>query len=80
MWSFFASVALFFALLVFSALWQRRHPRPPDTAVDEDIHKAAEIAQRRHRKKYGREDTGLHRTLQGMDGQGGRKPRTVGKA
>lgn len=70
MWSFIATVAICLILLVIGSLLQRKERRQikdERTRVNEDIHKVAEIAQRRHRAKFGHDDTGLNQALNGKD-------------
>lgn len=62
MWSFLASVFIFVGLVVVLGFWQRRmrQTRQHATAtVDQQIHAAVEIAQRRHVKRFGRASTDL---------------------
>lgn len=66
MWSFIGSAAAFVLLVVALGLWQyriRKNHKNMIQAVDQEIHRAAEVAQRRHKQRYGKEDTGLHQTL-----------------
>lgn len=68
MWSFITSVTIFAVLVVALGLWRRRTRRNVKTAavaVDQQIHAAAEIAQRRHVQKFGRASTDLTHTLNG---------------
>ncbi len=68
MWSFIASVIIFVLLVVSLGFWQRRMRRRVKTAtaqVDQQIHAAAEVAQRRHVQRFGRENTDLTHTLNG---------------
>jgi len=66
MWSFLVSVIVFVTLIGGLGLWQyrlRKTTKNEAARVDQEIHKVAEIAQRRHVRRYGKEDTGLHQTL-----------------
>lgn len=68
MWSFIASVLVFTVLVVSLGLWQRRTRRNVKHAtaeVDQQIHAAAEVAQRRHVQRFGRASTDLQHTLNG---------------
>jgi preprotein translocase subunit SecG len=66
MWSFVVTV-LFFAIVIgLGALLQRKTTRQikqDRPEVKAAINQAAEIAQRRHKAAFGREDTGLHQTM-----------------
>lgn len=65
-WSFIATV-LFFTIIVVAAVVahhrQRRHEEHAYRESERAILEAGEVAQRRHVDKFGREDTGLHKTL-----------------
>lgn len=66
MWSFIISVIIFVVLVVVLALWQRRTRRSIQHAtveVEQQIHAAAEVAQRRHVQRFGRASTDLTHTL-----------------
>jgi hypothetical protein len=66
MWSFIASVIIFVVFGLGLALWQRRTrqtTKTVNTEVDQQIHAAAEVAQRRHVQKFGRASTDLTHTL-----------------
>lgn len=66
MWSFLGSAGAFLLLVLVLGFWQHRsRKRLNDTAqkVDQEIQRAAEIVQRRHVQRYGREDTGLNQAL-----------------
>lgn len=68
MWSFITSVTVFVILVVCLGLWQRRTRRNVKLAaaeVDQQIHAAAEVAQRRHVQRFGRASTDLTHTLNG---------------
>jgi len=68
MWSFLISAGLFLALVLGLGLWQYRTRKTTKHAaqqVDQEIFRAAEIAQRRHVQRFGKENTGLHDTLSG---------------
>lgn len=68
MWSSIASVTIFVVLVVALGLWQRRTRRNikhASVAVDQQIHAAAEVAQRRHVQRFGRASTDLTHTLSG---------------
>jgi len=68
MWSSITSVAIFIVLVVVLGLWQRRTRRTIKAAsvtVDQQIHAAAEVAQRRHVQRFGRASTDLTQTLNG---------------
>lgn len=68
MQSFFISVAVFVVLVVGLALWQRRTRRTSKhdgARIDEQIHLAAEVAQRRHVRVFGRASTDIQTTLNG---------------
>lgn len=70
MWSFIASVIVFVVLVVALRLWQYRQRRAikVETAiVDQRIHDAAEVAQRRHVQRFGRASTDLANTMNGAD-------------
>lgn len=73
MWSFIASVIVFLALVGGLGLWQRftrRTVKNQTTVVDQEIQNAAEIAQRRHKQRFGRESTGLMQALAHADNTG----------
>lgn len=66
MWSLLGTILFFALLILLSAVAQ--HRRDKETKIEtkrvsKEIESAAEVAQRRHRQKYGRDDTGLHRTM-----------------
>ncbi len=68
MWSFIASVLVFVTLVVALGLWQRRTRRNVKhvaAEVDQQIHAAAEVAQRRHVQRFGRASTDLAHTMRG---------------
>lgn len=68
MWSFIASVLIFVILVIALGLWQRRTRRnvkATTAEVDQQIHAAAEVAQRRHVQRFGRASTDLAHTLAG---------------
>jgi len=68
MWSFIASITIFVVLVVCLGLWQRRTRRNVKHVareVDQQIHAAAEVAQRRHVQRFGRASTDLTHTLNG---------------
>lgn len=68
MWSFVASVLIFTVLVVGLGLWQRRTRRTVKhvtAEVDQQIHAAAEVAQRRHVQRFGRASTDLAHTMRG---------------
>jgi len=68
MWSSIASIAIFVVLVIALGLWQRRTRRTikrASAAVDQQIHAAAEVAQRRHVQRFGRASTDLAQTLNG---------------
>jgi len=68
MWSFIASVIIFVVFGLGLAFWQRhtrRTIKTVNTEVDQQIHAAAEVAQRRHVQKFGRASTDLQHTLNG---------------
>jgi hypothetical protein len=72
MWSFIVSVIIFAALIGGLGFWQHRSRKTiksEATRVDQEINKAAEIAQRRHVQRFGKEDTGLQQTLSGPIGK-----------
>ena len=68
MWSFIGSVILFVVLGVVLILW--RHVTKKKLSVereqiDQQINAAAEVAQRRHKSKFGRASTDLNDSLNG---------------
>lgn len=69
MWSFLVTV-LFFIAVVGAGLWSQRKQtkriKSERLEVKMAIDKAAEVAQRRHKATFGREDTGLHHTMSGI--------------
>lgn len=65
--SFLVSVIMFVVLVGGLAFWQRRVRRTVqvDTSkIDREISNAAEIAQRRHKQRFGRASTGLEEAIQ----------------
>jgi uncharacterized protein HemX len=67
-WSFAASVAIFVVLGLGLGLWQwrtRHSTRRVAVEVDQHIHAAAEIAQRRHQQKFGRASTDIAQAMNG---------------
>lgn len=68
MWTFIASITIFTVLVACLGLWQRRTWRTVKHVaheVDQQIHVAAEVAQRRHVQRFGRMSTDLTHTLNG---------------
>jgi hypothetical protein len=68
MWSFLASIVFFTLLVLLVGLIQRRYKSETKAGAaeaEEAIRTISDIAQRRHKQRYGKEDTGLHRTLSG---------------
>lgn len=66
MWSFIASVVVFLLLIGGLGFWQRRTRRViqrESAEVDQQIYNAAEVAQRRHVRRFGRASTDLDQTL-----------------
>lgn len=66
MWSFLVTVGAFLVLVLLASLSQhraRRASREERRQLEQKIHLLAEVAQRRHRARFGREDSGLHETL-----------------
>lgn len=56
MWSFLASIILFFSLVGGLGFWQRttrRSLREQSAAAERQIARAAGVAQRRHVRRYG---------------------------
>jgi hypothetical protein len=56
MWSFILSIAMFITLVGGLGFWQRttrRALREQVAATEHQIARAAEVAQRRHRQRYG---------------------------
>lgn len=74
MWSFIASVIVFLALVFGFGFWQRVTRRPTKSAktavVDQEIQHVAEVAQRRHKQRFGRESTGIMEILNPGPGTG----------
>ena len=68
MWSFIASALAFVVLVCVLGFWQR-HMRKRgrngvyEVDVDQEIQRSAEIAQRLHLRRFGKEDTGLHQAF-----------------
>jgi len=66
--SFVISVIVFVVLVAGLVLWQRwtrRASKPSSARIDEQIHLAAEVAQRRHVQRFGRASTDIQTTLNG---------------
>lgn len=66
--SFAVSITVFIIFVAGLVLWQRRTRRaskPSDARIDEQIHLAAEVAQRRHVQRFGRASTDIQTTLNG---------------
>ena len=66
MWSFLLSAGLFIALVLTLGVWQFRTRKTSNVVamqVDQEITRAAEIAQRRHVQRFGTEDKELREAL-----------------
>ena len=68
MWSFLASVIVFITLISGLGAWQwriRRVTKAANVQVDQQINEVAEVAQRRHKQRFGRASTDLEPALNG---------------
>ena len=68
MWSFLASVIVFLTLIAGLGTWQwrtRRVTKAANVQVDQQINEVAEVAQRRHKQRFGRASTDLEPALNG---------------
>lgn len=66
MWSFIISAVAFVLLVAALGLWQycvRKQTRVTAEQADHEIYRVAEIAQRRYRERYGKDDTSLQQTF-----------------
>jgi uncharacterized membrane protein len=66
MQSFIVSVIVFVVLVLVLAFWQRRVRRTVEvdtSKIEHEINAAAEIAQRRHKQRFGRASTGLEEAI-----------------
>jgi uncharacterized protein YneF (UPF0154 family) len=73
MWSFIASVIVFLVLISGFGFWQRitrRQTKSNAPIVDQQIQSVAEVAQRRHKQRFGRESTGIMEILNPDPGTG----------
>jgi len=61
MWTLVA-IGIFLAFFVVGYIRNRRD-RSSRAELERELHDVAEIAQRRHRQQYGRDDTGALRTM-----------------
>lgn len=68
MWSFIASVIVFVVLGIGLLLWRHATKKKVTierAQVDQQINAAAEVAQRRHKQRFGRASTDLNDSLNG---------------
>ena len=60
------SILVFLVLFMLAMIWTvrvRRSSRRHNELMENELRVVAQIAQRRHVLKYGKEDTGLHDTM-----------------
>ncbi len=73
MWASLGSIGFFVVLMLIVGIHQwrsRRGVRAATPNVSKELEHVAEIAQRRSKKVYGKEDTGLHEALHGPHRKG----------